>query len=506
MNSSEKVTLISKSLFLDFLFCAKNAWLKIHRPNLGYLFIPSTFNQSLMEQGREVDAYARNLFPNGFTVPVAGEKAALATTKFLTEKVPAIYQATFMVDGFIAKNDILVFNKKTQKWDLYEVKATNEVKGENKPKNHIDDLTFQTSLLKKSNVPFGRLHIVHMNENYKRRGDLDVKKLFKIEDLTERVLDRLPWVEEQMEAAKEYLGKIDEPKGNCDCIFKGRSQHCETFGYSNPNVPDYSVHDIARIGGEKLKILVEQEIFKIEDIPNHFEFSSEIQFNQIQVTKRQQPIINKTEIKNALDKLEFPLYFFDYETFSPAIPAFDGFSPYKKIPFQFSLHVLDNPEGKLKHFEYLHNDFSDPSEKVAKLLEKHIGPKGTIIVWNKTFEAGVNKEIAERRPEYKKLMERLNHMLYDLMEIFRDQHYVHHNFQGSTSIKYVLPVLAPYLSYESLSIKEGATASDAWWKMVSETMPDREKKQIATDLKIYCGRDTEAMFEIWKYLFNLTKD
>ena len=33
----------------------------------------------------------------------------------------------------------------------------------------------------------------------------------------------------------------------CRCLFMGRSRHCRTFAHSNPDVPGYSVHDIARI-------------------------------------------------------------------------------------------------------------------------------------------------------------------------------------------------------------------------------------------------------------------
>lgn len=500
-----KTPLISKSIFLDFLFCSKNTWFKVHREDLKHLFIPNEFNRSLMYQGQEVEKYARLLFPDGKTVPVQQEKAAEKTKLLLEDKVD-IFQATFVIDGFVAKNDVLAYNEKTKNWDLFEVKANNAVKEDGGVRNHIDDLAFQASLLKRAGVPIGKLFVVILNKDYKRYGDIDIQELFKIEDRTEVVLNKLPQIEAQMEAAKEFLSREEEPKGNCDCIFKGRSQHCETFHISNPNIPEYSIHDLSRIGSNKetLKMLVEAEIFSIDDIPNHFEFS-DIQFNQIQAHKTRKSIINKDEIKNALGGLEFPLYFFDYETFAPAIPAFNGFSPYKKIPFQFSLHILHEPDGELEHFEYLHEDFSDPSEKVAELLDKCIGPKGTVVVWNKTFEAGVNKEIAERVPRYKKQIERINNQLYDLMDIFRNQHYVHHEFEGSTSIKYVLPVVAPHLSYDKLIIKEGATASNEWWKMVGPTTPDREKKEIAQNLKIYCALDTQAMYEVWKHLYQLIR-
>jgi hypothetical protein len=39
--------------------------------------------------------------------------------------------------------------------------------------------------------------------------------------------------------------------------------------------------------------------------------------------------------------------------------------------------------------------------------------------------------------------------------VFAKQHYVHPDFRGSTSIKAVMPVLVPQLSYDDLEIKEG---------------------------------------------------
>ena len=53
-----------------------------------------------------------------------------------------------------------------------------------------------------------------------------------------------------------------------------------------------------------------------------------------------------------LKDLEYPLYFFDYETYTAAIPILDGFSPHQHMPFQVSIHELDL-DGNLKHFEYL---------------------------------------------------------------------------------------------------------------------------------------------------------
>jgi len=498
--------LISKTTFLDYLFCAKNIWLKLHKPELLEKFALSEFEKHLLEQGNEVDVYARNLFPEGVEIISKGEEAVLETSRFLSMKVPAIFQATFVKDGFLAKNDVLAYDKKSKKWNLYEVKGTNSLKENVMIRDHIDDLTFQAVVLKRAGIEVDKYFLIYLNKEYKKEGDLIPKELFIIDNQTEKVLNKFAEIEEKMEVAKNYLNAEIEPRGYCECLFKGRSNHCTTFGYSNQIVPEYSVHDLARIGSSKRKLqtLVENEIFNLHEVPEDMDLS-DIQWNQIKAHKHNKTSIKYEEISEVLKNLKFPLYFFDYETFAPAIPVFDGFKPYQRIPFQFSLHVLDKPGDELKHFEYLHEKFSDPSEKIAKLLEKYIEPIGTVIVWNKSFEAGVNKELGEREPKYKKIMERINGQFYDLMEIFKNQHYVHPEFRGSASIKKVLPAIVSEfeLSYKKLGIKEGGQASNAWWQMISPRLNKTEKAQISKDLKIYCSVDTEAMYKIWKHLYEL---
>ncbi|OHA79987.1 MAG: hypothetical protein A2747_02080 [Candidatus Yonathbacteria bacterium RIFCSPHIGHO2_01_FULL_44_41] len=497
--------IISKTIFLDYVFCPKNTWLKLHKPELLEKFELSAFEQNLMEQGNEVEAEAHKLsiFAGGVEVLERGEEAVEKTRELMEERTPCIFQATFIEDGFIARNDALVWNEKESCWDLYEIKGTNSLKEGGTDHNHIDDLTFQESVLSRADVPMGKYFLVHLNKDYVRFGALNTEELFLIEDQTEAVTAGLALVEEQMKTAKEYLNNKKEPSGGCECIYNGRSRHCTTFAYSNPEVPSYSVHDISRIGTSKKKLatLVDGKIFNMLDIPEGMELS-DVQVNQITVHRRQKPMIDMVGISEEIKDLVFPLYFFDYETYAPAIPAFDGFRPYQRIPFQFSLHILEKPGDKMSHIEYLHEKRSDPSDAVAKLLEKNIGPKGTVIAWNKSFEAGVNRELGERLPEHKATMERINNMLYDLMDVFKKQHFVHPKFKGSTSIKKVLPALVD-LSYDSLVIKEGGQASNSWWEMTDKKTPLETSEHISKHLKIYCGQDTYAMYAIWDKLYRM---
>ncbi|MBP9697939.1 MAG: DUF2779 domain-containing protein [Candidatus Moranbacteria bacterium] len=492
--------LISKTIFQHCIHCPKDAWLKLHKPELRGQFVPSEFELHLMEQGNEVESYAHNLFPGGIEISTTGEHAVEDTRRLMTEHMAALFQATFIVDGFIVRNDVLKWNPGTNLWDLYEVKGTNSMKLDQKERDHITDVAFQVSVMRRAHVPLGRCYLIHLNKEYVRVGDLDINALFTIEDVTEAVDGRIPEIEPKMEAAKEYLNREVEPAGGCECVYSTRRNQCTTFQYSNGHIPKYSVHDISRIHKTKLSNLVEQNIFSLDDVDPDAHKLSEKQTNQVHAHQRQTPVIDAVEIAEFLGSLKFPLYFFDYEAYAPAIPAFSSYSPYKFIPFQFSMHILHEPNGELEHIEFLHEEFSDPSEAVAlKLKEIYTG--GSVVVWHETFEKTfINVNIAHRLPEHAEFFDRFNNAMVDLEKLFTAQHYIHHGFQGRTSIKKVLPVLAPEFSYASLAIHEGGQASNEWWRMVAPITSAEEKKEIARNLKEYCGLDTKAMYVIYKHL------
>ena len=493
--------LISKSTFLESQMCPKDTWLKLHKPELVAAFAPSEFELHLMEQGNEVEAVARQLFPGAVVVTGNRDEACRETARLMAAGTSAIFQATFVADGFLIKCDVLLPGATLGTWDVYEIKGTNSKKEGNEDRDHVSDLAFQANVLKAAGIKTGRLFIVHLNKEYVRSGALTIEELFVKDDSTEQVNEIRADIGKEMHAARAFLNRAEEPGIGCDCDRKGRNRHCRTFAYSHPEVPEYSVHDIVRIGSSKKKLsyFVDQHIYTLDDIPPDFELG-EAQLNQVRAHKQKSPIVDEAAIAAAFEAYQYPLYFFDYETFAPAIPAFDGFSPYQRIPFQFSLHILRDPEGELEHVEFLHEEKSDPTGVAATMLAKHIAPGGSVVVWYAPFERGVNQEIGKRAPQFSAIIERINGQLVDLRQIFAEQHFVHPGFRGSTSIKAVLPVLVPELSYKDLVIQEGATASEQWWKMVATDTPAGERTAIAAALRAYCKRDTYAMYAIWKRL------
>jgi Domain of unknown function(DUF2779) len=89
----------------------------------------------------------------------------------------------------------------------------------------------------------------------------------------------------------------------------------------------------------------------------------------------------------------------------------------ERIPFQFSLHVLRGPGEVLEHLEFLQEECSDPTRRVAELLGEYIDQRGSVVVWYAPFERGVNEEIAKRRPEYSPLIERINRQIVDILGV-----------------------------------------------------------------------------------------
>ena len=211
--------LISKTTFLQFQMCPKDTWLQLHKPELLHLFRLTQFELHQMEQGNEVEAWARKLFPAGRLMTATGDEACRETERLMAAKTDAIFQATFLADDFIAKCDVLVWGGSA--WDIYEIKGTNSKKEENEDLDHISDLAFQAVVLEKAGVKVGRLYIIHLNKKYVRDGEIDVEALFTKDDSTEQVKEKRAHIVREMEAAKGYLNCEGEPGTGCECHYKG---------------------------------------------------------------------------------------------------------------------------------------------------------------------------------------------------------------------------------------------------------------------------------------------
>ena len=177
---------LSKTNYLIYRDCGKNAWLKIHKPEVYNSQPLSEFELMIIETGNDVDTLARGLFPDGVLVEDRDDTAL--TKSLIEQKTPVIYQPVFETDKFKMISDVLVWNSEAGAYDVYEVKASNS--GENKTlkdKIYANDLAFQFVVLKENNIPINKLYLVRLNKEYTRGVELDLKELLTKEDFTEKV-------------------------------------------------------------------------------------------------------------------------------------------------------------------------------------------------------------------------------------------------------------------------------------------------------------------------------
>ncbi len=485
--------MISKSDYLKYLVCPSYLWLWKNKPEVVPSDEDATIKQRL-EQGNEIERYARLLLPEGDMVESRGQAARADTEQLVEDGTNTIFQATVITKkGLLAMADIITRESPSDLWTLYEVKSTNSIK-----KEHILDLSFQRVAFEDAGYAIGKVKIIYLNKDYRRKSHVIPKDLLMESDVTAEVSELVETVRAQTRDALKYLRSPEEPKG-CSCRLNSRSKHCPTFHYLNPDIPEYSVFNISRINGKKLSLLIDNDIVNVDDVPEDIKLSA-IQQNQVHVTKSKQPIIDTAAISEILSELEFPLYFLDYETVSTALPLYENCKPYQQIPFQYSLHVLKEPNAELEHYEYLSHDSTTlPAQELLGNLKRQIGPVGSIITWNKSFEMSRNREMAAHYPEFAELMSGINDRVFDLMEIFSKQHYVHHEFKGSNSIKKVLPVLVDGFSYDDMDISNGQAAALRWYEAVTSNDVELANKTYKSLLE-YCKLDTLAMVEIYKSL------
>lgn len=239
--------------------------------------------------------------------------------------------------------------------------------------------------------------------------------------------------------------------------------------------------------------LFESGVFAIKDIPDYFKLT-DIQQIQKECEISGEHYVDREGIRRFLETLKYPLYYLDFETFSPVVPLFDGTHPYQRIPFQFSLHVAENDGSKPKHFSFLASGTRDFRSTFLAELKNVLGDTGSIVVYNQSFEEGILKELALAFPEYDGWVNRVRERLVDLLSPFRQFHYYNPLQKGSASLKSVLPALTGK-GYEDLDISDGQAASIAFQGVTYGNVSEEERNKVRSDLEKYCGLDTEGM--IW---------
>lgn len=489
---------LSKSTFMRGVKCEKNLYLNKHHKELRDDL--SEQQQAIYTQGTNVGELAQQLFPGGIDLTPDSYfdfgKSIFKTKQAVAKGEPVIYEGAFLHNGVLAAMDILVKSEKGYK--AYEVKSSTQVH-----EQYIQDVALQTYVIENCGVELEDVSVVHINNQYVKKGPIDIEELFTIVSIKEEIQNFKAAVPNYVAHFKKVLksGEIPEVAIGKQC---SSPYTCDFMGYCWKDVPDYSVFDLTRLKLEKGLELYHEGILRVEDVPDEFKLSDN-QRLQVEAEKNKTEFIDKERIKEFLDDLNYPLYHLDFETVGHAVPIFDGSRPYQQIVFQYSLHVQDTPNAAPEHFEFLaETNGEDPRIKFVDQLIEELGEEGDILVYNLSFERDKLNDLANRFPSKADQIHSIIFRLKDLMIPFQKKWYYSYKMRGSYSIKKVLPAVVPEFDdgYTSLTISDGGTASLVYAQMTNGSYQGNVEA-ARKDLLAYCELDTLAMVKILERLYEV---
>jgi hypothetical protein len=475
--------LLTKTRYLNGLQCPKLLWVSIN--DKGRLPPVDPVTQHVFDQGHAVGELAKRLYPGGYDIPAGDFMGNIQETRrALTRRVP-LFETGIMVGNLYARADILN-PVGGNEWDIIEVKSSTSVKDVN-----YADVAFQRQCYRQAGLEIRNCYLAYINRDYVKHGEIDPQKFFIVEDISAEVEDLLPGVRDQIDSMLETMRAAGCPEAligpHCnnpyDCDLRD-----ECWGF----LPDHSIFTLY-YGGQKAFGLFADGVETIAEIPPDFKLNDK-QRIQVEAVKSGETYLDQSEIRAFLETLIYPVYYLDFETFSPAVPLYDGMRPYQRVPFQFSLHVVAQPGGMPQHHAYLMPDREDPRPALLEALESRLGDRGSIVVYNQGFEQGVFRELAEAFPADAAWCEDVIGRMVDLLMPFRGFHYYNPAQKGSASMKKVLPALTGQ-GYADLTINEGELASVRFYATTFGDVPPAERLSVREALEVYCGQDTEGM--IW---------
>jgi len=419
-----------------------------------------------------------------------------------------------------------------------------------------NDLSFQkyviNQTLKQNNLAeLWDLYLAYLNKEYVRNWPIDVFQLIKFEkvDIIKEITV-FQWKKDNPKAQTKTINDVLLTKLEVEQIISQISQeivlsevdfnlihnfpgnkYLEYFGQEKPFGTIFSswihqsskdvVSDLYLQWKTKLEDLSSDEI-ELFNSKNWLWTSRVFINNYLQAKYKQNPILYYDKLVEFFSNFQTPLCFYDYETISTPIPYLNWTYPYQQVVVQYSLHKYYE-NWKVEHYGWIfigewakniqsisiqdnQNIVEFESEKVitgsikdfvSEFVQDIWENRGSssFLVWNKWFENSRNREIAKLFPEFEDIFHTINENTFDLMEIVTKNMYFDIGFKWSASIKKVLPVLVPEMSYQNMEVANWSIAMDNLFKIISGSISEN-REHLIQELLRYCWQDSYAMLKI----------
>ena len=494
---SPRIHRISKSRFVAGLHCERRLWMLTNRRQDRRESTPA--EQHRMKLGTAFGRDVTKLFQEGVEIAADHQhpqEALDETAAALNGKAPTLFEAAFLHHEVLIRADILKRSEANpEAWDLIEVKSSSNSessRGRNL-KKYIPDMAVQLYVLEGAGVAVDSISLAWVNSGYERMGELDWNQLVAFEDHSSAVRARSAKIAKELE---HFLGMIDQPSMPCADYGKTKCGGCEFNQVCWSEEPDDSIIHIPRISPKKIDELRALDVSRISEIPPEYELTAGQEPMREALGYPNGRLARADRLTQWIDNLDYPIHYFDFETWNPCIPPFDKTRPYTQIPFQYSVHIQNEPGGDPSHREFLADVPGDPRLDLIEHMLEDLGKTGSIVVHHAEFETKRIKELATYSPRHTTAILALLNRIEDTEVPFKNNWYLHPGLMGRSSIKVVLPTLVPELSYDEMEIAEGLSAALLFGDMYEGRLEDLMFETARQNLLDYCRMDTLAMVRI----------
>jgi hypothetical protein len=247
--------------------------------------------------------------------------------------VKAFFEATWLVDQFVAKADILV--RDGRGWRVLEVKS-----GIHPNPEYIEDLAYTVMVATRAGLKINSAALLLIDGNY--RIGHDDTTLFAEHDVSELAL----------KIAQEFDAEWDAVAGSAlaprqpspELIFACRS--CPFFrGQCHVTEETNHILDLPRLSQSAFNSLRRQNVTRISGIPPEARLT-QTQERVRSAVKTGRPVISRRNLAEFLNGVDWPAFYLDFETVKSAIPIFPTVAPHEQVVTQYSLHVCTAPGAR----------------------------------------------------------------------------------------------------------------------------------------------------------------
>ena len=524
MNNSYTLT---KTKILYGQTCHKKLWFDFHEPIINdssRIRLGIRFEQVVKQKyGKDLKILdLSNKEENSLVESIEKTQKAIEN-----RDVDLIFEGHFLKFETFVRTDIL--KKNENGWDLYEIKATGDVKeknGEFKDK-YIKDVAIQAYIAESCGIPLTSVNIIYINKDFVYLGDQNYHELDQYEDITNEVSKEKKNIIKDIEFFKKLKEEKSSPMVSMGSQCKNPT--CNYFSKCDSLLPDNTVTILPRLSQKKKRDFESKGIVCLEDIDP--ETAKELTGNQSLIYKAhmsgKEEEFRKEEFKKEMEaydeikkdkvtkkdkvkeyqKFEFPYYFMDFEFIQQIVPLIKNTRPLVDLPFQWSVHKWNSLDEEIKledGLSFLSFQEEDIEKNFIESLLKAVGKTGTVFCHNATAEITQLKNL--KKYHFSHLADQID----ELIERIRDtktlveKSFYSPKMKGKFGLKYVIkaiPKINTDISYGKDDGLEGGEGAQLAWAICTD--PNTTKEEIENQKKLlieYCAKDTFAMHDIVKYL------